>query len=144
MRLVASEVEGTIERERGHHQETVLVPNLGHPDANVAPHRVLSWKEETLHISPALLRLLLQTATTGRNLSQILNLRVRDPKVAFPTPGSFKCTGLLAAATKNVKKADGTTTVLKYHEPPEARKPSQGWRLYVFKGEEQSSTFKPS
>jgi len=27
--------------------------------------------------------------------------------------------------------------VLKYHEPPEARKPTMGWRLYVFKGSEQ-------
>ena len=29
----------------------------------------------------------------------------------------------------------GTTTVLKYHEPPEARKspPKEQWRLYVFK-----------
>ncbi len=26
---------------------------------------------------------------------------------------------------------------LKYHEPPEARKPTQNWRLYVFKGDEQ-------
>jgi len=27
--------------------------------------------------------------------------------------------------------------VLKYNEPPEARKPNKGWRLYVFKGNEQ-------
>lgn len=27
--------------------------------------------------------------------------------------------------------------MLKYHEPPEARKPTTGWRLYVFKGKEQ-------
>lgn len=26
---------------------------------------------------------------------------------------------------------------LKYHEPPEARKPTKNWRLYVFKGDEQ-------
>ena len=32
----------------------------------------------------------------------------------------------------------GTNTVLKYHEPPEARKPpaKQQWRIYVFKGKE--------
>lgn len=50
---------------------------------------------------------------------------------------NFGASGLLAAATKTVKHADGTGTVLKYHEPPEARKPSVGWRLYVFKGKEQ-------
>jgi smad nuclear-interacting protein 1 len=44
---------------------------------------------------------------------------------------------LLAAATNTVKKADGTSTLLKYNEPPEARKPLVGWRLYVFKGDEQ-------
>ncbi|KAE8226616.1 hypothetical protein CF319_g819 [Tilletia indica] len=42
----------------------------------------------------------------------------------------FKSSGLLAAASNSV---DGVA--LKYHEPPEARKPKQGkgWRLYVFK-----------
>ncbi|CAL1713256.1 unnamed protein product [Somion occarium] len=50
---------------------------------------------------------------------------------------NFKPSGLLAAETKMVKHHDGTSTVLKYHEPPEARKPTTGWRLYVFKGAEQ-------
>lgn len=50
---------------------------------------------------------------------------------------NFDNSGLLAAATKTVKNTDGTSTVLKYHEPPEARKPVLGWRLYVFKGSEQ-------
>jgi len=44
---------------------------------------------------------------------------------------------LLAAATKTVKTGEGNKVVLKYHEPPEARKPLLGWRLYVFKGKEQ-------
>ncbi|KAK7690016.1 hypothetical protein QCA50_006659 [Cerrena zonata] len=50
---------------------------------------------------------------------------------------NFKPSGLLAAETKTVKHGDGSSTVLKYHEPPEARKPTMGWRLYVFKGAEQ-------
>ncbi|EMD39925.1 hypothetical protein CERSUDRAFT_112168 [Gelatoporia subvermispora B] len=50
---------------------------------------------------------------------------------------NFAPSGLLAAATKTVENTDGTKTVLKYHEPPEARKPIVGWRLYVFKGKEQ-------
>ncbi|OCH85586.1 SMAD/FHA domain-containing protein [Obba rivulosa] len=50
---------------------------------------------------------------------------------------NFNPSGLLAAATKTVEHVDGTKTVLKYHEPPEARKPPVGWRLYVFKGKEQ-------
>ncbi|KAI6030938.1 SMAD/FHA domain-containing protein, partial [Pisolithus orientalis] len=45
--------------------------------------------------------------------------------------------GLLAAATNTVKVSDGTSTVLKYNEPPEARKPTLGWRLYVFKGKDR-------
>lgn len=44
---------------------------------------------------------------------------------------------MLAAETNTVKAVDGTSTVLKYNEPPEARKPPQNWRLYVFKGSEQ-------
>ncbi|KAK0305105.1 hypothetical protein LTR01_006963 [Friedmanniomyces endolithicus] len=45
---------------------------------------------------------------------------------------NFKPTGLLA---KEANTVAGTTTVLKYHEPPEARKPSskEQWRMYVFK-----------
>ncbi|KAK5113545.1 hypothetical protein LTR62_003414 [Meristemomyces frigidus] len=45
---------------------------------------------------------------------------------------NFKPTGLLA---KEANTVAGTTTVLKYHEPPEARKPppKEQWRMYVFK-----------
>ena len=50
---------------------------------------------------------------------------------------NFGSSGLLAAATKTVKTGEGKDVVLKYHEPPEARKPLLGWRLYVFKGSEQ-------
>ncbi|TFK70408.1 SMAD/FHA domain-containing protein [Pluteus cervinus] len=50
---------------------------------------------------------------------------------------NFGASGLLAAETNTVKAADGTSSVLKYNEPPEARKPPQNWRLYVFKGTEQ-------
>jgi len=50
---------------------------------------------------------------------------------------NFGSSGLLAAATKTVKTDEGKGVVLKYHEPPEARKPLLGWRLYVFKGSEQ-------
>ncbi|GAP85159.1 putative smad nuclear-interacting protein [Rosellinia necatrix] len=46
--------------------------------------------------------------------------------------------GTLAAASNSVTQADGSTTVLKYHEPPEARKPppKDQWKLFVFKGED--------
>jgi hypothetical protein len=50
---------------------------------------------------------------------------------------NFAPSGLLAAATNTVKNADRTSTLLKYNEPPEARKPLVGWGLYVFKGDEQ-------
>ncbi|KAJ7134773.1 SMAD/FHA domain-containing protein [Mycena epipterygia] len=49
----------------------------------------------------------------------------------------FAPSGLLAAETNTVKAVNGDSTVLKYNEPPEARKPVLGWRLYVFKGSEQ-------
>ena len=63
--------------------------------------------------------------------------RSPSPKEDKAKP-NFKPSGLLAAETNTVKTADGkTSTVLKYNEPPEARKPILGWRLYVFKGSEQ-------
>jgi len=53
-------------------------------------------------------------------------------------------TGVLAAASNTiVSQADGTTTVtLKYHEPPEARKPPPRdlWKLYIFKGDDVVDT----
>ena len=66
----------------------------------------------------------------------------RSPSAAAAAPEdktkpNFAPSGLLAAATNTVRKADGTSTLLKYNEPPEARKPLVGWRLYVFKGDEQ-------
>ena len=49
---------------------------------------------------------------------------------------NFGSSGLLAAASNSVAQADGTTVTLKYHEPPEARKPpaKDQWKLFVFKG----------
>ncbi|KAI1325548.1 SMAD/FHA domain-containing protein [Xylariaceae sp. FL0255] len=51
---------------------------------------------------------------------------------------NYGSTGTLAAASNSVTQADGSTIVLKYHEPPEARKPSprDQWKLFVFKGED--------
>jgi smad nuclear-interacting protein 1 len=74
------------------------------------------------------------------------------PHVKSPSPSvppeekakpNFGASGLLAAETNTVRKADGSSTLLKYNEPPEARKPAQGWRLYVFKGKEDAGAFQP-
>ncbi|QRV87656.1 smad nuclear interacting protein [Ceratobasidium sp. AG-Ba] len=62
--------------------------------------------------------------------------RSRSPVEDKAKP-NFGNSGLLAAATNTVKHGDGTSTLLKYNEPPEARKPLLNWRLYVFKGQEQ-------
>lgn len=55
---------------------------------------------------------------------------------------NFGNTGALAAASNSVTQADGTTVTLKYHEPPEARKPSarDEWKLFVFKGNDVVDT----
>ncbi|KAK4192154.1 SMAD/FHA domain-containing protein [Podospora australis] len=51
---------------------------------------------------------------------------------------NFGTSGVLAAASNSVTQADGTTITLKYHEPPEARKPlpRDEWKLFVFKGQD--------
>ncbi|GKZ33945.1 hypothetical protein AbraIFM66950_004036 [Aspergillus brasiliensis] len=50
---------------------------------------------------------------------------------------NFGQTGRLAAESKTVN-VNGSSVVLKYHEPPEARKPpaKEPWRFYVFKGQD--------
>jgi smad nuclear-interacting protein 1 len=52
---------------------------------------------------------------------------------------NFKTTGLLA---RDANKVEGTKISLKYHEPPEARKPppSAPWRLFIFKGADTLGT----
>ncbi|CAI7609037.1 unnamed protein product [Penicillium pancosmium] len=51
---------------------------------------------------------------------------------------NFKNTGRLAAESNMIQVEGGEGIVLKYHEPPEARKPpsKEPWRLYVFKGDD--------
>ncbi|KAJ6525302.1 SMAD/FHA domain-containing protein [Mycena vulgaris] len=61
----------------------------------------------------------------------------RSVSPASKAKPDFAPSGLLAAETNTVKAVNGDSTVLKYNEPPEARKPVLGWRLYVFKGSEQ-------
>lgn len=43
----------------------------------------------------------------------------------------------LASALAAETNMTASGAVLKYNEPPEARKPTLNWRLYVFKGKEQ-------
>lgn len=59
---------------------------------------------------------------------------------------NFAPSGLLAAASNSVTQADGTSIALKYHEPPEARKPpaKDEWKLFIFKGPEIMDTIELS
>jgi smad nuclear-interacting protein 1 len=66
------------------------------------------------------------------NSPKILTSRCSDENQHKP---DFENSGLLAAATNTVHKSDGTKAVLKYNEPPEARKPTEHWRLYDFEDE---------
>ncbi|KAI2733303.1 hypothetical protein CBS147332_318 [Penicillium roqueforti] len=54
---------------------------------------------------------------------------------------NFNATGRLAAESNTIVQG-GTKIVLKYHEPPEARKPpaKEAWRMYVFKGQDLLET----
>lgn len=70
-----------------------------------------------------------------------------NPETSTPTQEKAKAnyanTGLLAAETNTVRAEDGSASiVLKYHEPPEARKPpaKEPWRLYIFKGKDLLDT----
>lgn len=74
----------------------------------------------------------------SRSRSEKSGSRSLSPPKGKP---NFAPSGLLAAETNTVKASDGTSTVLKYNEPPEARKPPQNWRLYVFKGNDEPGTF---
>lgn len=59
---------------------------------------------------------------------------------------NFGTSGHLAAASNSIEQADGTKITLKYHEPPEARKPSSRdqWKLFVFKGKDIVDTIELS
>ena len=98
---------GRYDRERGRRHEDQLPQNY---------HRSASPREHSLR----------PRSSSGSH----------SPKLEKGKP-NFSQSGLLAAETNTVKAADGTSTVLKYNEPPEARKPTLSWRLYVFKDSEQ-------
>ncbi|KAI8606605.1 SMAD/FHA domain-containing protein [Dissophora ornata] len=68
-------------------------------------------------------------------LAEEENERKKKPEIAEEDKEkpNFGLSGALAAETNTT--ANGT--VLKYNEPPEARKPKQRWRLYVFKGDKE-------
>lgn len=87
--------------------------------------------------------------------SQAASFQANNDPNAVAVPGedipdkqkpNFAPTGLLAAASKSVSQADGTTIALKYHEPPEARKPpaKDVWKLFVFKGSDIVDTIELS
>lgn len=68
---------------------------------------------------------------------EVAIVKGEDPPVEKQKP-NFAPTGKLAAEANTVKQTGGPAIILKYHEPPEARKPpaSAPWRIYVFKGSE--------
>ncbi|KAJ9165102.1 SMAD/FHA domain-containing protein [Coniochaeta hoffmannii] len=59
---------------------------------------------------------------------------------------NFAPTGALAAAANAVTTSTGETVTLKYHEPPEARKPPprDKWKMFVFKGKDVIDTIELS
>lgn len=79
-----------------------------------------------------------QAAYTADPTSTSTTLAKASPAPEKQKP-NFAPSGALAAETNTVA---GTTIVLKYNEPAEARKPPtpQAWRLYVFKGPDTVDT----
>ncbi|KAJ5135158.1 uncharacterized protein N7515_004436 [Penicillium bovifimosum] len=67
--------------------------------------------------------------------------RPGDEPVPEKQKPNFNPSGRLAAESNTVQ-VQGGAIVLKYHEPPEARKPppKEAWRMYVFKGEDLLET----
>ncbi|KAH7349603.1 SMAD/FHA domain-containing protein, partial [Plectosphaerella cucumerina] len=55
---------------------------------------------------------------------------------------NFSNSGALAKAANSIQQADGSVVTLKYHEPPEARKPpaKDDWKMFVFKGDDVVDT----
>ncbi|CAG8057073.1 unnamed protein product [Penicillium nalgiovense] len=65
-----------------------------------------------------------------------------DAPVQEKQKPNFNPSGRLAAESNTIQVQGGTEIVLKYHEPPEARKPppKEAWRMYVFKGQDLLET----
>lgn len=77
-----------------------------------------------------------QEATFGGKSSSTTFVPGQEEDMPEKQKPNFAPSGLLAAASNSIAQADGTTIVLKYHEPSEARKPlaKDVWKLFVFKG----------
>lgn len=70
------------------------------------------------------------TSSSRRDRDLMKRERSHSPHGDVPpvAPPNFERSGLLAKESNNVNGV-----ALKYHEPPEAKKPRHTWRLYVFK-----------
>jgi len=76
----------------------------------------------------------------GQHQHDLAHDRAHPPRPPSPSPKekqkpNYGLSGLLAAAT-NMKNG----TVLKYHEPPEAKK-GRGWRIFVYKNGKEVDNF---
>ncbi|KAF5382426.1 hypothetical protein D9615_002777 [Tricholomella constricta] len=129
MKIVVQPAEMKNSEDRG----GVNTENMGRTNENES---VLATARDTIQA---------EIETGIEAIIAVLALHLADLRLLGPVPlvhmdkakPNFNPSGLLAAETNTVKTADGNNTVLKYNEPPEARKPTVGWRLYVFKGSEQ-------
>lgn len=68
----------------------------------------------------------------GKNNPNLQPLGEPAPAPVEKEKPNYGASGLLAAEQNSFKGV-----VVKYAEPPEARKPTKKWRLYVFKGKEE-------
>lgn len=64
------------------------------------------------------------------------SLSPRGEETPPVAPPNFERSGLLAKESNNINGV-----ALKYHEPPEAKKPRHTWRLYVFKDGKEIGTW---
>lgn len=119
------------DRERRRHHRHRSRSRSGSPDSSRRRHRHRSASPGEVRRSrkplPSQIEAFTKTPQGGEGA---------ETPVADKEKPNYGNTGKLAAETNTVTAKDGSTIVLKYHEPPEARKPpaKDDWRLFIFKG----------
>ncbi|KAI0122426.1 SMAD/FHA domain-containing protein [Daldinia grandis] len=109
----------------------------GHDKHNESSHRTRARDDDYDHRGRGAKQIVKRSGPLPSQADSFAVTQGEEPPKPKERP-NFGNTGALAAASNSIIQSDGAKIVLKYHEPPEARKasPKDQWKLFVFKGED--------
>ncbi|KAF3067405.1 Smad nuclear-interacting protein 1 [Daldinia childiae] len=125
------------DRDRGREGERRRRRSRDYDRHNEGSHRTRARDNDYNHRDRGAKQIVKQSGPLPSQADSFAVTQGEEPPKPKEKP-NFGNTGALAAASNSITQSDGSKIVLKYHEPPEARKasPKDQWKLFIFKGED--------